>query len=226
MCFQHTDQQVYWSNMDYQKTRRKGKLIPTSSTWVTPTPLDQNDRSGLTELGSPVLSSQAADAGVSPSVVATHRAGGGAHAGAVEPSVHPPDRVAPQPVTAGQAATAALPAGFTLTCRAHQAAAASVLHLSVVTGLWRDRALRSIADLRAGLSFSQQTCMNRGREEGKVNYKLHHELKSVHNWWWTPPHTQSQCCCSYHRTGCRPGIRLLLVAACWSWIHLYVPVVV
>lgn len=140
--------------------------------------MDQYDRGSLTELGSPVLGSQAADAGVSPAVAAANRAGGGAHAGTVEPTELPRDRVAPQPVTAGEDDTAPLPADITLPGRAHHAAAASVLHLPVVTGLWCGRAVRGFTDLRTSLSFSQQTCVSCGAEDGEESHKLHHDLKS------------------------------------------------
>ena len=158
-------------SLNYDILLCKKKATPL--TWITPAPLDEDDRGDLTQLGSPVLGSQAADAGVSPAVAAAHRARGGADTGVVEPTVRLPHRVAPQPVTAGDPAT-----GLTLPGRAHDAAAASVLQLLVVAGLRWDGALRGIADLRATLFFAQHTCMNCGGEESEVNYKFHYDIKN------------------------------------------------
>lgn len=165
-------------------SRKKDRKSIQQLTRVAATPLDQDDRTGLSQLGSPVLGSQAADSRVRLAVTAAHRAGGSAHARATKATGIVRDRVAPQPVTTGGEAAARVPADSTFSGRANHAAAARIFHLPVVAG-WRLGTPRHVTDLRAALSFPQQARMNRRGEEEEVSHEVHPNPE--------PPHSRSTC---------------------------------
>uniref|UniRef100_A0A8C2WMM2 IGFBP N-terminal domain-containing protein n=1 Tax=Cyclopterus lumpus TaxID=8103 RepID=A0A8C2WMM2_CYCLU len=95
----------------------------------------------------------------------------------------PRDGVTQQPLAAGEAAIAALPAGVPLPGRAHRAAAAPGRRPAVVAGqLRRRRAAGGVADTRARVSLPQRTGVNyRGEEgeEGEGCHQLHPEPKHL-----------------------------------------------